>query len=174
MFLIIHILFFSDPQRWEIPFRAFQAPRHCSDTPRWTLIGRSERGLSYCARTLVIWRLWTLCHLTVHWYTSSKGNQDTGTSCDRRFSIEAALRQWPRTGLIIQWGRRQIYYRTLRGKKMHIYSYFWGVMKASSNLFQNSRLISILGSVYGFRVSALIPANVIIKSAFMLLLYLLS
>lgn len=46
-------------------------------------------------------------------------------------------------------------------------------MKASSNSFQKSRLISIPGWVYGFRVSALIPANVIIKSAFMLILYLL-
>lgn len=37
---------------------------------------------------------------------------------------------------------------------MHIYSYLWGVMKDSSNSVQSGRLISILGSIYGFRVSA--------------------
>lgn len=49
----LYFLSISDPQRREIPFWAFQAHCHWSDTAWWTLIGRSERGLSHHSRTYI-------------------------------------------------------------------------------------------------------------------------
>lgn len=145
MFLIKHIfiLSFSDPQRREIPFRAFQAHCHWSDTPRWTLIGRSERGLSHHSRTF-IWQQWTLCHLTAHCHKSSKGNQTTGSyeiknfpwkKILQRFPLDAALRQWPRTGLI---GRWKVYYQTWGKKKKNVHAHLFMFVRWYEGFFKLS------------------------------------